>query len=165
MILLSVSPFLKRTNNRTHQSSSVTIEEPLRLTFPSEHSLLARRQSHIPVLVIATEAAHRMAWKNKLRLVDMLGGLALDLTYVAMPLPPFRSVARSMLLHWDTLKVSFVEPSDFQECQDFEFLQDQARVHDSDDTLEDKHAKATFHSTPAKYHGRTAATPVPIGAS
>jgi hypothetical protein len=78
-----------------------------------------------------------MAWKNKLRLVDMLQGLALDLSSVAMPLPPFRSVARSMLLHWDTLKVSFVEPSDFQECQDFDFLQDQARVDDSDDALED----------------------------
>jgi hypothetical protein len=79
-----------------------------------------------------------MAWKNKLRLVDMLGGLAQDLSSVAMPLPPFRSVARSILLHWDTLKITFVEPSDFTPDQTVDFVQSQAFQADSDDELEAK---------------------------
>jgi hypothetical protein len=77
-----------------------------------------------------------MAWKNKLRLVDMLGGLAQDLSSVAMPLPPFRSVARSMLLHWDTLKVTFVEPSDFTPDHTVDFVQNQGFGNDSDSALE-----------------------------
>ena len=126
--------------DETEQDYSNTVPEPARMPIaPTQHSLLARRQSHIPVLLIATEAANLMAWKNNLRLVDMLDGLAQDLSSVSMPLPPFRSVHRSMLLHWDTLKVSFVEPSDFSPCEDASFLHEYAKIDDgSDDTLEEQ---------------------------
>ena len=123
------------------EPQEILLQEPPRVPkISSDYSLLARRQSHIPILVIATEAANRMAWKNNLRLVDLFSGLSHNLEeHIRIPLPPFRSVHRSMLLHWDTLKVEFMEPSDFQECNDASFLQHYARIdHESNDFLEEQ---------------------------
>jgi len=115
-------------------------EEPTRLPLvSSDYDFLARRQSRIPILVIATEAAHGMAWKNSLRLVDLLSGLSQNLYKEGIPLPPFRSVHRSMLLHWDSLQLEFMEPSDYVAVQDASFLEEHARVHvESFDFLEEQ---------------------------
>lgn len=75
-------------------------------------TLLARRQSHIPVLVVASEAAHFIAWKNGVRLTDMLTGLMAGLQQsnsAASTLPPFRSVTRALTLSWEDVPVQFVE--------------------------------------------------------
>ena len=116
------------------------LTEPERLPFVSDqHDILARRQSHIPVLVIATEAAHRMAWKNSLRLVDLLRGLSHDLEVEGIPLPPFRSVHRSMLLHWENLQLDFLEPSDYTPTDTADYLDEYARVdHESNEFLEEQ---------------------------
>ncbi len=124
------------------QEASTTLKEPLRLPrISSEHSVLARRQSRIPVLLIASEAAHKMAWKNNLKLVDLLSGLSEQVAKEAEnPLPPFRSVHRSMLLHWDSLQLEFMEPSDyvFEENLLEEYIKEhQDSTSEDDDILEE----------------------------
>mmetsp|Transcript_6872 Transcript_6872/g.10438 ORF Transcript_6872/g.10438 Transcript_6872/m.10438 type:complete len:723 (+) Transcript_6872:152-2320(+) len=122
------------------------IEPPLPLpltTFaPKSHSFLAKRQSRLPILVIATESVHRMAWKNKLRLNDLFEGLAQDLSSVSSghPLAPFRSLSRSLLLDWDEdLKLSFFAVDDYEETTTTEdaqqLLQSHAALRDDDGNL------------------------------
>lgn len=95
-----------------------SLSEPPRLpptTFaPKPAPILARRQTHLRILVIATERANRLAWKNRLRLVDLLGGLVQSMSPSSSPgvLPPFRSVTRSLTLHWSDLAVDFIEAED-----------------------------------------------------
>jgi tetratricopeptide (TPR) repeat protein len=71
-------------------------------------SVVAARQERIPILLVATATAHRLAWKNGLRLSDLLQGLVQTSTpSTASPMAsgpnasstttPFRSVSR--LLH------------------------------------------------------------------
>eukprot|EP00547_Thalassionema_nitzschioides_P005452 CAMPEP_0194202854 /NCGR_PEP_ID=MMETSP0156-20130528/2775_1 /TAXON_ID=33649 /ORGANISM="Thalassionema nitzschioides, Strain L26-B" /LENGTH=1887 /DNA_ID=CAMNT_0038928459 /DNA_START=174 /DNA_END=5837 /DNA_ORIENTATION=- len=130
----------------TTTTPAIQLERPLPLpltTFaPKSHSFLAKRQSHLPILVIATESAHRMAWKNKLRLVDLIEGLAQDLSSVSSghPLAPFRSLSRSMLLNWDDdLKLAFYDASnDYdnpQKEKTQELLQSHAALKASDGNL------------------------------
>lgn len=71
----------------------------------------ATRQERLPVLIVATENAHRMAWKNGLRLSDLLQGLySTTASQQDTPLlAPFRSVTRSLTLHWEQLQVQFSE--------------------------------------------------------
>ena len=114
---------------------------PLTAFAPKSHSFLAKRQTHMPVLVIATESAKAMAWKNKLRLTDMLEGLAHDLTSVESghPLAPFRSVNRSVFLKWDDLKLCFYQPSDMAESTvSQELLQKHAALQESDGNLHEE---------------------------
>jgi len=103
-----------------------TPKEPERLPSTAFRSkslhVLALRQSHIPIVVITTETANIVAWKNELRLEDMLNGLIQSVTsgsstpnastQSASPtLAPFRSVTRSLTLHWDDLQVRFQHAS------------------------------------------------------
>ena len=85
--------------------------------FQKTHSLLARRQTHLPILVIATESAHRMAWKNNLLLTELLEGLAVDWSTSTEQQAsiPFRTVNRSVLLHTQNIRVSFGSPSSVQQ--------------------------------------------------
>ena len=81
--------------------------------------LLAQRQVQFPILLVATEAAHTMAWKNNLLLSDLLTGVmhsstqASTMTTTAASqgssLPPFRSMTRAMTLQWSDVPVYFVE--------------------------------------------------------
>lgn len=121
------------------------IEPPLPLpltTFaPKSHSFLAKRQSRLPILVIATESVHQMAWKNKLRLNDLFEGLAQDLSSVSSghPLAPFRSLSRSLLLDWDEdLKLSFFAVDDYETTTTEnaqQLLQSHAALRDDDGNL------------------------------
>ena len=127
--------------NQSEQEAPTTLEEPSRLPrISSQHLFLARRQSRIPVLVIASEAAHKMAWKNNLKLVDLLGSLSEQVALEAEnPLPPFRSVHRSMLLHWDSLQLEFMEPSDYAREKDEleEYIKEhgESSISDEDDDV------------------------------
>jgi hypothetical protein len=70
--------------------------------------LLARRQTHIPILIIASEASHHVAWKNGVTLPALLTGLVGGTT-AAHTLPPFRSVTRALPLQWEHVtQVEFV---------------------------------------------------------
>ena len=74
-------------------------------------TLLARRQTHIPVLLVATEAAHHVAWKNGVRLTDLFTGLwtgSLASTNNTT-LPAFRSISRTLPLQWEDLTVQFID--------------------------------------------------------
>ncbi|GKY94633.1 hypothetical protein MPSEU_000428800 [Mayamaea pseudoterrestris] len=107
-------------DNTDFSSDHDTVSEPPRLPCtsfaPKTLQLLAKRQTHIPVLVLATEAAHKIAWKNQLRLTDMLEGLIQSATSsnsaaaASNPLPPFRSTTRSLQLNWSEIQISFIEP-------------------------------------------------------
>lgn len=111
------------------------LQEPTPLPRKVEFDILARRQARIPILVIATEAAHKLAWKNNLLLTDLFTSLAEtclvddDDDHVP-PLPPFRSVHRSMLLQTKHLKIDFLEPADYaQQQQESEFQSDATTTH------------------------------------
>ena len=79
------------------RKSGMILTEPPPLpptTFaPKSLQILARRQTHLPVLVLATEAANKIAWKNQLRLVDLLQGLVQATSTNTTALPPFRSLS------------------------------------------------------------------------
>ena len=67
--------------------------------------LAQRQQGQFPILLVATESAHQMAWKNNLLLADMLTGLMRHVAttpsaHTAHPLPPFRSATRTLALDW-----------------------------------------------------------------
>ena len=111
---------------------------PITTFAPKSHSFLAKRQTHLPVLVIATETAKALAWKNKLRLSDMLEGLSQDLTSIAsgFPLASFRSVSRTVNFKWDDLKLAFFQPNDIAESTSpQELLQSNAALQASDGNL------------------------------
>ena len=114
---------------------------PITTFAPKSHSFLAKRQTHLPVLVIATETAKALAWKNKLRLPDMLEGLSQDLTSIesGFPLAPFRSVSRSVFFNWDDLKLAFFQPNDVAESTSpQEILQSNAALQESDGNLQEE---------------------------
>jgi ER-Golgi trafficking TRAPP I complex 85 kDa subunit len=113
-------------------------------------SVLASRQERIPILLVATAHAHRLAWKNGLRLSDLLQGLVQTTpTTNASPVTsgptanhnttPFRSVSR--LLHipteqWQMLQ--FLEEDSLDRMSDADAaaaLQDATRLHDADGNL------------------------------
>lgn len=94
-------------------------------------SLLARRHSHIPILVVATEHAQQLAWKNGLHLVDLFQGLVHDIHNI---LPPFRSIHKSFTL--TDLPVQFVDdlmPYTYADAHTL--LQDHARLQPADGNL------------------------------
>jgi hypothetical protein len=97
--------------------------------------ILAKRQTHIPILVLATEAAHKIAWKNQLRLTDLLEGLSSSATTTATP---FRSAHRSMAV--DSVRVTFVEPDQIAACMADdaarELLHERAAVQTADGNLQ-----------------------------
>ena len=125
----------------TEQVKNPTVQPPpLSIsTFSSPQlQLLARRQTHIPILVIATEASNRLAWKNHLRLTDMFQGLVEDQLKQSdvaskQPLPPFRSIHKSLTL--DKVLVQFVDPrqlTPYSYAAAHELLQSSALIQDSD---------------------------------
>ena len=101
------------------------------------------------MLVIATEEAHKMAWKNRLRLTDMLEGLVQQQVAGGggnSPMPstsstiPFRSATKSLHLSPNDVNVTFVEPDDlFRPVQDEmaqAMLDKNAQLQPSDGNLE-----------------------------
>lgn len=135
-------------------------------TFSPKHTpnstnffVLAKRQTHLSVLVIATESAHQLAWKNRLRLVDMLEGLAQEwntsgdgggssnnnnssgIPQQQQQQIPFRSVNRSILLGHSNLQVTFVEPQNvavMEETKAHELLQHHAALQRQDGNLHEE---------------------------
>ena len=116
---------------------------PLSASTPANIQYLARRQSHIPILVLGTENAHKLAWKNNLRLTDLLEGLARGLPeYASRPIPPFRSISKSLTLSWKEARLSFIsadvlaQPMDYETAQ--RILQEEAQLKDTDGNLENE---------------------------
>jgi len=72
-------------------------------------SVLARRQTHVPVLIIATEAANQLAWKNGLQLSDLFQGVVEEIKPSLQTMTPFRSVGRSLFLK--DVRVQFKTPT------------------------------------------------------
>lgn len=103
---LPPTTFLSKGSGGTAVVNTATTNEGL--------PILARRQTHLPILVLATEAAHQLAWKNKLRLVDLLEGLSQPLTTAGQQQQqssssyPFRSVNRQLQV--SDVGVRFIEP-------------------------------------------------------
>lgn len=102
----------------------------------------ASRQEHLTVLVVASESAHRMAWKNGLRLSDLLGGLYRSATSSSTPptppLAPFRSVTRSLTISWPEVRVRFVEEEQLSPVSDetaADSLQRAAALQEQDGNL------------------------------
>lgn len=120
---------------------SPPVEEPPEIPStafcPPTIRYLAHRQCHIPVLVLGTESAHKLAWKNRLRLVDLLQGLARTLPdYTNRQIPPFRSIAKFLSLQWKDVPLTFVTPEQLAQPMSHEtaqeLLQQQAQLRDTD---------------------------------
>lgn len=79
-----------------------------------DQNVLAFRQTHIPVLIVSTEAAQKMGWKNGLRLADIFNGLVSAAVSGNSDQIPFRSVAKSLFLSWRDLNVRFREPDELE---------------------------------------------------
>ena len=75
------------------------------------HSFLAKRQSCLTMLMVSTEEAQKIAWKNQLHLVDLFQGLLQDLSSVTTshPLAPFRTIGRSITMQWKDLQFQLVD--------------------------------------------------------
>ena len=110
---------------------------PLSITTfaPKTIEVLAQRQTHIPILVISTENANALAWKNQLQLTDMFQGVVHDLklsTNQNQRLPPFRSI-NSKSLNITSLKVKFVSQlGEYDYAQAHTLLQSNAKLQDAD---------------------------------
>ncbi|CAB9513824.1 trafficking protein particle complex [Seminavis robusta] len=116
---------------------------PLTAFCPSKINYLAHRQCSIPVLVLGTESAHKLAWKNQLRLVDLLEGLARTLPeYSTRQIPPFRSIFKSLSLSWKDVPLTFVTPEQLAQPMNYEtaqeILQQQAQLQQADGNLTDE---------------------------
>ena len=118
---------------------------PLSTFCPPNVRYLAHRQSHIPIMVLGTESAHRLAWKNQLRLVDMLEGLARTLPdYTTRGIPPVRSPisAKSLSLQWRDVPLTFVTPDQLAQPMSYDKAQDllqaQAQLQEADGNLGDE---------------------------
>lgn len=100
-------------------------------------SLLARRHTHLPILVIATESANQMAWKNGLQLVDLFQGIVQkDMTFNHANLPPFRSIHKSLFpsnLLIDFVDTTQLQPHSYEDAHSL--LQDHAQLKDSDGNI------------------------------
>lgn len=95
-------------------------------------SLLARRQTHVPILVISTESAQQVAWKNGLQLVDLFQGMVQEVQFGTL-LPPFRSIHKSLTL--TELPVEFVDPAQLTPLTysgSHSLLQEHALLQESD---------------------------------
>lgn len=111
---------------------------PLTTFAPQDCRVLARRHTHIPIMVIATEAANKVAWKNDLQLVDMFQGIVEDLrpSSTQQGMAPFRSINRSLIP--TDIKVRFVEPSQMDPLpygRAHDMLDDNARLQTVDGDL------------------------------
>jgi hypothetical protein len=110
---------------------------PISTFAPKGLQILARRQTHIPILVIGTENANRLAWKNQLQLTDLFQGLVHELKLGGsnQKMPPFRSISKSIVPN-PSLLVQFVEPTtqlqphSYQGAHDL--LQQHAKLQDAD---------------------------------
>ena len=102
-------------NNNNPMTSGPTPPAPLPITAfaPKDvtTSVLAKRQTHIPILVISTEAANHLAWKNSLHLVDMFQGIVQHELRLQSnnSMTPFRSIYKSLFP--TDIKIQFVEPT------------------------------------------------------
>jgi len=93
---------------------------PLTAFAPAKLQILAVRQTHIPVLIVATERANLAAWKNQLLLKDLLQGLFQSVASTQQQqqqqqqssLPPFRSVTKSLHLEWSDVQLQFLQPNE-----------------------------------------------------
>jgi len=113
-----------------------------------EPTVLASRHTSIPVLLIATEAAHQIAWKNKLRLQDMFQGLVQSMisgyanikptaTSSTPRLAPFRSANNFIELKWSDLSIDFCESiACMTDAEAASLLQKEATLQDSDGNVE-----------------------------
>jgi len=102
-----------------------------------ERAILARRQTHVPILVIATEAANQLAWKNGLQLIDLFQGIVEESKPVLQNMTPFRSVGRSLFLK--DINVRFVTPSHYDSMGADEaaaLLDDHAALRDEDGDID-----------------------------
>ena len=98
-----------------------------------EQSILARRQTHVPVLIIATEEANKLAWKNGMQLSDLFQGVIEEIKPSLPNMTPFRSVNRSLFLK--DVRVRFVTSTQLDplSCSDAqEMLDNNAALRDED---------------------------------
>jgi tetratricopeptide (TPR) repeat protein len=105
------------------------------MTFVPKKQLqvLARRQTHIPILVIATENSNMLAWKNNLQLIDLFQGIVQDCKPPPSQMPPFRSINKS--LYPDNVLVQFVEPTHLDPygyAESHQMLYEHAKLQDAD---------------------------------
>ena len=101
--------------------------------------LLAYRQTSWPILVIATENANQIAWKNQLQLVDLFQGLAIKLdgaTTTNSPVPPLRSMNQTLHLEWNQIQLQFIDsiPTSRHDAQPM--LSQAAELHETDGDLQ-----------------------------
>ena len=102
-----------------------------------ERAILARRQTHIPVLIIATEAANQMAWKNGLQLADLFQGIVEESKPSLQTMTPFRSVGRSLFLN--DVRVRFLTPTHYDPMSaknTASLLDDYAALRDGDGDID-----------------------------
>eukprot|EP00980_Cylindrotheca_fusiformis_P016923 scaffold5156_cov143-Cylindrotheca_fusiformis.AAC.3 len=127
----------KGSNTNSNSSTNNNNEGPPPylpfMTFVPKKQLqfLARRHTHIPILVIATENANRLAWKNKLQLIDLFQGIAQDCKPSQMP--PFRSISKSLFP--ENVQIQFVEPTSLEPYgyeESHQILSDHAKLQDAD---------------------------------
>jgi hypothetical protein len=120
-------------SDHTRSVTPVPLSLPITTFTSNSISMLARRQTHIPILIIATESTHRLAYKNDLLLTDLFQGLTHELRLPT--LPPFRSIHKSLVPN--DVKVQFV--SDSLAPYSYEMahavLQQHAKLQDTDGNL------------------------------
>lgn len=127
----STTPKISGTRKSPAEDNGPPAHLPFMTFAPRSLQILARRQTHVPILVIATESANKLAWKNKLQLVDLFQGIVQDLRPNQMP--PFRSIYRSLFP--DNILVNFVEPDQmrtFSHQESHDMLYEHAKLKDED---------------------------------
>jgi hypothetical protein len=127
---------------------------PTAFSFKSPQ-LLAKRQTHIPILLLATEKAHQLAWKNGLLLQDMFEGLVHSMmaglssnaaastssssTGTTPHVAPFRSASKFMHLTWKDIHVTFQSANkEMEDSAAAQLMQQQAVLHATDGNLEEE---------------------------
>jgi len=80
-------------------------------------SHLAPRQSSLPVLLVPTATSKALAQKNNLTLASLFQSLShtiappnnLPSNHIAPRLPPFRSIGKSIVMHWNQIQLRFLD--------------------------------------------------------
>jgi hypothetical protein len=154
------------TTTTTTSTAIPPLEEPPKKVLWSRTSsssskipvVTAGRQTQIPILIVATEAAHRLAWKNQLRISDLFQGLAKTIsssssssdpttntsttTTTNNNILPFRSVSnhKPLSVSLEELELQFFEDKDDMDRINDEhaaqILQRVAQLQPSDGNLE-----------------------------
>jgi hypothetical protein len=156
------SPLPPPTPTATTTTSIPPLNEPPKKVVWSRTSssskvpvVTAGRQTQIPILIVATEAAHCLAWKNQLRISDLFQGLAKTIsssssssdptssnTTTTSNLLPFRSVSnhKPLSVSLEDLELQFLEDKDdmdrISDADAAQILQRVAQLQTSDGNLE-----------------------------